>query len=202
MKKPALERDREAAAARRCAARAARQAQGVFRRARQGRAPRPTFARDELRAGNRIEGPALIEEHASTTVVLPGRQASVDQFGNLVIEVGKRTRWSQLQRGRPVAGVATRAARDQHAAPTPVLTEIVRNGVLAVTEEMKTNLTRTAYNMIIYEALDFTVGLYTAEGETISIGLGLPMFIRGMAETVKAKLAHFGRDGIDPATSW
>ena len=77
-----------------------------------------------------------------------------------------------------------------------VLTEIVRNGVLAVTEEMKTNLTRTAYNMIIYEALDFTVGLYTAEGETVSIGLGLPMFIRGMAETIKAKIAHFGRQGL------
>src|SRR4051812_9255322 len=79
-----------------------------------------------------------------------------------------------------------------------VLTEIVRNGVLAVTEEMKTNLMRTAYNMIIYEALDFTVGLFTAEGETVSIGLGLPSFIRGMAETVKAKLAKFGAKGIQP----
>ena len=81
---------------------------------------------------------------------------------------------------------------------TPVLIEIVRNGVIAVTEEMKTNLMRTAYNMIIYEALDFTVGLFTAEGETISISLGLPTFIRGMAETIKAKLKHFGRDGIAP----
>ena len=53
---------------------------------------------------------------------------------------------------------------------------------------MKTNLTRTAYNTIIYEALDFTVGLFTPEGETISIGLGLPMFIRGMSETVRAKV--------------
>src|SRR6266481_8077255 len=79
-----------------------------------------------------------------------------------------------------------------------VLTEIVRNGVIAVTEEMKTNLMRTAYNMIVYEALDFTVGLYTAEGETVSIGLGLPSFIRGMAETVKAKLRHFGKDGLEP----
>ncbi|HET7366593.1 MAG TPA: hydantoinase B/oxoprolinase family protein [Burkholderiales bacterium] len=79
-----------------------------------------------------------------------------------------------------------------------VLTEIVRNGVIAVTEEMKTNLMRTAYNMIVYEALDFTVGLYTPEGETISIGLGLPSFIRGMAETVKAKLRHFGVDGLEP----
>jgi N-methylhydantoinase B len=80
----------------------------------------------------------------------------------------------------------------------PVIAEIVRNGVIAVTEEMKTNLMRTAYNMIIYEALDFTVGLFTPDGETVSIGIGLPMFIRGMAETVKAKIRHFGRDGIRP----
>ncbi len=80
----------------------------------------------------------------------------------------------------------------------PVIAEIVRNGVMAVTEEMKTNLMRTAYNMIIYEALDFTVGLFTPDGETVSIGIGLPMFIRGMAETVKAKIRHFGTDGIKP----
>ena len=80
----------------------------------------------------------------------------------------------------------------------PITVEIIRNGLLAVTEEMKTNLMRTAYNLIIYEALDFTVGLFTKEGETISIGLGLPMFIRGMAETVKAKIRHYGLDAIKP----
>jgi N-methylhydantoinase B len=80
----------------------------------------------------------------------------------------------------------------------PVITEIVRNGLIAVTEEMKTNLMRTAYNIIIYEALDFTTGLFTPEGETVSIGIGLPMFIRGMAETVKAKIRHFGPKGICP----
>ncbi|WP_082540562.1 hydantoinase B/oxoprolinase family protein [Pseudolabrys sp. Root1462] len=79
----------------------------------------------------------------------------------------------------------------------PVVTEIVRNGLIAATEEMKTNLMRTAYNMIIYEALDFTVGLFDADGNTVSIGLGLPMFIRGMSETVKAKIAHFKGD-LDP----
>jgi len=79
-----------------------------------------------------------------------------------------------------------------------VTVEVIRNGLLAITEEMKANLMRTAYNLIIYEALDFTVGLFTVKGETISIGLGLPMFIRGMAETVKAKIKHFGLDGIHP----
>jgi N-methylhydantoinase B len=80
----------------------------------------------------------------------------------------------------------------------PVVTEIVRNGLVAVTEEMKINLMRTAYNMIIYEALDFTVGLFDARGNTVSIGLGLPMFIRGMSETVKAKLKHFSPENLEP----
>ncbi|MCC6777418.1 MAG: hydantoinase B/oxoprolinase family protein [Hyphomicrobiales bacterium] len=93
---------------------------------------------------------------------------------------------------------AARPSRARRPAVDPVVTEIVRNGVIAVTEEMKTNLMRTAYNIIIYEALDFTTGLFTPEGETISIGIGLPMFIRGMAETVKAKIAHFGRADIKP----
>ena len=52
----------------------------------------PTYAREALLAGNRIAGPALIEEHASTTVLLPGDAMTVDGFGNLVIEVaGRRT---------------------------------------------------------------------------------------------------------------
>ena len=66
---------------------------------------------------------------------------------------------------------------DRKTTADPVLVEIVRNGVMAVTEEMKVNLMRTAYNMIIYEALDFTVGIFTKDGDTVSIGIGLPMFI-------------------------
>jgi N-methylhydantoinase A len=50
----------------------------------------PTFAREALRAGNAINGPALIEEHASTTVLLPDDRMRVDAFGNLVIEVARR----------------------------------------------------------------------------------------------------------------
>lgn len=47
----------------------------------------PTYDRGRLKAGNRIEGPALIEEHASTTVVEPRDVLKVDAFGNLHIEV-------------------------------------------------------------------------------------------------------------------
>ena len=48
-----------------------------------------TYARAALVAGNRIKGPALIEEHASTTVLRPGDACEVDAYGNLVIAVGR-----------------------------------------------------------------------------------------------------------------
>jgi N-methylhydantoinase A len=48
----------------------------------------PAYARAALLAGNRVEGPALVEEHASTTVLLAGDALEVDAFGNLVIAVG------------------------------------------------------------------------------------------------------------------
>ncbi|MFN0303530.1 MAG: hydantoinase B/oxoprolinase family protein, partial [Burkholderiales bacterium] len=120
-------------------------------------------------------------------------------------KAGKADKAGKAQR-QSAKATAKPASRKRKVAASPpirgkadaVLTEIVRNGVLAVTEEMKTNLMRTAYNMIIYEALDFTVGLFTAEGETVSIGLGLPSFIRGMSETIRAELKKFGKAGIEP----
>jgi N-methylhydantoinase A len=47
----------------------------------------PTYRRTALLAGNRIKGPALIEEHASTTVLMPGDTLEVGPFGQLVIAV-------------------------------------------------------------------------------------------------------------------
>ncbi|MBX3552224.1 MAG: hydantoinase/oxoprolinase family protein [Pseudolabrys sp.] len=48
----------------------------------------PVYARTRLRHGNEIAGPALIEEHASTTVIQPGDRMSVDAFGNLILTIG------------------------------------------------------------------------------------------------------------------
>jgi N-methylhydantoinase A len=50
----------------------------------------PTYARAALLAGNNLKGPALIEEHASTTVLMPGDRLKVDSYGNLIITVAGR----------------------------------------------------------------------------------------------------------------
>lgn len=59
---------------------------GVFFNGRRSSAS--VFERAALARGARIAGPAIVEEPTSTTVVNPGDRLSVDEFGNLLVEVG------------------------------------------------------------------------------------------------------------------
>jgi N-methylhydantoinase A len=45
----------------------------------------PIFRREDLRQGHRIDGPAVVEEAASVTVLNPGQTLSVDAYGNLLL---------------------------------------------------------------------------------------------------------------------
>jgi N-methylhydantoinase A len=46
----------------------------------------PTFDRGQLCAGHVLNGPAIIEQMDTTTMVLPGQRATVDRLGNLIIQ--------------------------------------------------------------------------------------------------------------------
>lgn len=46
----------------------------------------------------------------------------------------------------------------------PFTVEVIRSTVVAITDEMKTNLMRTAYSSIIYEAEDLVVSLNCCDG--------------------------------------
>ena len=46
----------------------------------------PVYDRDRLHAGNRIVGPAIVEQMDATTVVLPGMDAWVEPYMNLILE--------------------------------------------------------------------------------------------------------------------
>jgi N-methylhydantoinase A len=53
-----------------------------------GWATATVYDRDLLPAGARVEGPAVIEEMSSTTVLAAGQQAVADRHGNLILDVG------------------------------------------------------------------------------------------------------------------
>ncbi len=50
--------------------------------------PTRFYGRSELKAGNRLEGPAIVNQYDSTTVIPPGLTARIDRFGNIVIGTG------------------------------------------------------------------------------------------------------------------
>jgi N-methylhydantoinase A len=40
-----------------------------------------------LPVGQRFFGPVIINEMSATTLVFPGQAATVDQFGNIIVEI-------------------------------------------------------------------------------------------------------------------
>jgi N-methylhydantoinase A len=51
-----------------------------------GRQESAIYERSRLSAGAELDGPAVIEEPAASTVVFPGQKLRVDEYGNLIIE--------------------------------------------------------------------------------------------------------------------
>jgi N-methylhydantoinase A/oxoprolinase/acetone carboxylase beta subunit len=49
----------------------------------------PVFDRDALSVGDRIEGPAIVEERSSTLVIAPGCSAEVAASGNMIVTLGR-----------------------------------------------------------------------------------------------------------------
>jgi N-methylhydantoinase A len=48
----------------------------------------PILARDALRRGDTVRGPAIVEQLDTTTVIEPGDTAAIDAHGNLIITLG------------------------------------------------------------------------------------------------------------------
>jgi N-methylhydantoinase A/oxoprolinase/acetone carboxylase beta subunit len=54
--------------------------------------PTKFYAREALAAGNHIDGPAVINQYDTTTVIPPGLSAEVDRFGNIVVWIEQSAR--------------------------------------------------------------------------------------------------------------
>ncbi|NIQ39442.1 MAG: hydantoinase/oxoprolinase family protein [Proteobacteria bacterium] len=48
----------------------------------------PVYSRDDLNPGTKLDGPVLIDEVSSTTLVPPDSKVEIDGYGNVVIEIG------------------------------------------------------------------------------------------------------------------
>jgi 5-oxoprolinase (ATP-hydrolysing) len=134
----------------------------------------PFYDRASLRAGDRIEGPAIIEQYDSTTVVPPGLLAEIDRFGNIVIDCS--------------------AAERRAALATPILMRVIGGAFSAIAKEMAGVLFRMSYSSIIRESEDLGAGIFDAEGNVLAESDSTPMFMGAMPKIVKNVVRLLGDD--------
>ena len=130
----------------------------------------PVFQRADLLPGDLIDGPAVIIEPTSTTVVEPGWRAELSDRDHLVL-----TRVRPLER---TAAVGTDV--------DPVMLEIFNNLFMSIAEQMGSTLEKTAYSVNIKERLDFSCALFTPEGNLVANAPHMPVHLGSMSESVRA----------------
>ena len=133
----------------------------------------PFFTRDNLRAGDEIDGPAIICERHNT----------------VVIERGWRTRLTPADSsiGAGLVLEKTGAAQRETASTRadPVLLEIFNNLFMAIAEQMGVTLANTASSVNIKERLDFSCALFDAQGQLIANAPHMPVHLGSMGESVQ-----------------
>jgi len=77
-------------------------------------------------------------------------------------------------------------------APDPATLEIVRHALGSVADEMALIIARTAYSATVRDALDYSTGLATPDGELIAQGLGIALHLGSFPAAVVAIQGAYG----------
>lgn len=135
--------------------------------------PTPVIDRNAMRAGERIDGPAILREDTATTVVEPGWQAELTDRGHLVL-----TRITPLP-SRVAIGTSV----------NPVMLEIFNNLFMSIAEQMGLVLEKTSHSVNIKERLDFSCAVFDQQGDLIANAPHMPVHLGSMSESIKAVIA-------------
>jgi len=135
---------------------------GAFREAN-------VYAREDLRPGDAIDGPAVIREPNATTVIEPGWRATLTPRDHLVLE----------------RVVAAERAHALGTSADPVLLEVFNNLFMAIAEQMGVTLANTAYSVNIKERLDFSCAIFDTDGNLIANAPHMPVHLGSMGESVR-----------------
>lgn len=80
----------------------------------------------------------------------------------------------------------------------PFTLEIIKEGLVAIGDEMFVTMQRTSMSTIIYEVLDYATGLTDAQGRLITQGNGVTLFLGTLDFGVRSVLTKFGAENLKP----
>lgn len=151
------------------------------------------YDRSKLQAGDIIEGPAIIYETVSTTVIDPHWQAEVYKAGELLL-TDMATSSAAEDAAAPKSGIIQATGSAKPAAikltePDPVMLEIFNNQFAGIAEQMGITLRNTSSSVNVKERLDFSCALFTAKGDLVVNAPHIPVHLGAMSQTVKQVLA-------------
>ncbi|MGE0723957.1 MAG: hydantoinase B/oxoprolinase family protein, partial [Alphaproteobacteria bacterium] len=147
----------------------------------------PVYDRYRLRAGDVVDGPAIVEEREATTVIGPGDRLTIDAARNLRIAIGQVAQPAALvTAGMPVEAAKARIEAD------PIGLEIMWSRLISIVEEMWQTVRRTAYSLIISESQDFANEMLDPFGNPLAHSpRSMPLFNLTLTRCVQAMLEHF-----------
>ncbi len=137
----------------------------------------PVYERTDLRAGDRIAGPALVREANATTLVEPGWAAEVTALDHMLL--------------RRVEALPSRVPPGSDR-PDPVLLELFNNLFMNVAEQTGAVLQNTSMSVNIKERLDFSCAIFDATGRLVANAPHVPVHLGAMGESVRTVLRNRG----------
>ncbi len=127
------------------------------------------YTRDQIKAGHKVKGGAIIIEPHQTVVIEPGWQAELTRKDHLV-----------LSRAKPL--------KRTHAIGThadPVMLEVFNNLFMSIAEQMGVALQNTAYSVNIKERLDFSCAVFAHDGTLVANAPHMPVHLGSMDRAVE-----------------
>jgi 5-oxoprolinase (ATP-hydrolysing) len=145
----------------------------------------PVYVREDLPPAAVIDGPAIVCEATSTTVVEPGWRAETLARGELL-----------LRRSSPPAPPSA-----DPSTVSPLLLEVFNSLFMSIAEQMGATLANTAVSVNIKERLDFSCAVFDASGGLVANAPHLPVHLGSMGASVQAVLERH-RGELRPGDAW
>jgi len=162
----------------------------------------PVYRREDLRAGDRISGAALIIESTGTNVIEPGWNAELTNKNYLILKQqerrgdGEMGRWGDGENYSSITPTSLPphppTSFSQSPVPDPILLEIFNNLFRAIAEEMGITLQNTSYSVNIKERLDFSCAIFDRFGQLVANAPHIPVHLGSMSESVRSLIESKG----------
>ncbi|KAL3465708.1 Hydantoinase/oxoprolinase-domain-containing protein [Aspergillus heterothallicus] len=132
------------------------------------------------RQGVRLEGPCIVTETDSNTLILPGCYGEIDSIGNILIKLVDETSRGEAEDQTPEAALQTVQS-------TPLIPTLVASALASIRGEMDTLMLRCSMSPAIREQQDEFNVITTAEGKMLvgQFGSFITQFLRVWNGTIE-----------------